>query len=342
MSSTPDSPNSEASEPKAEQTALACYLRTVVAIGNSVAEICPPVGAIYRERLLKLPRRLGFGATPQVLEQSREAVETDLLEYTKTAGAWIQNGSNHAASLLDQLRTTEETLSAAADLERAFLDDMADQMQVSAEVDTEAQLRASFVRYASGLRAYCRRTKTDTLAMIAELVRCREEIEAWLSEEAVSSFTDPSTGLLNRAAAERRLETEISRQRPFCVLSVGWNEVDPMPAPARKACEGQIMTELADRLGTTIRPYDLIFRWSDNQLITIFQAPESGIATRTRQIAAWLGNPDYAVDIEGNPAIVKTRTFVSLVEHKTSDSPGELVARIELAAHPEAVESGRS
>src|ERR1700684_3822862 len=87
-----------------DQTALACYLSTVVAIGNCMAEVCPSVGSMYRDRLLKLPRRLGFDATPQTLEQSCEAVKTDLLEYSRTASAWTSEGSNHASALLAHLR----------------------------------------------------------------------------------------------------------------------------------------------------------------------------------------------------------------------------------------------
>ncbi len=52
-------------------------------------------------------------------------------------------GSNHAAMLLEHLRETEETLVASADLQTAFLDDLAEHIATSAEVDEEAQLRIS-------------------------------------------------------------------------------------------------------------------------------------------------------------------------------------------------------
>src|SRR5580658_1740722 len=144
-----------------EQRALACYLSVVVAIAKCIGEVCPSVGAMYRDRLLKLPRRLGFDATPQALEQSRDAVETDLLEYSRTASAWTRAGSNHAAMLLDHLRETEETLIASADLQTAFLDDLAEHMTTTAEVDEGAQLRTSFKRYAAGLSAYGRRARSE-------------------------------------------------------------------------------------------------------------------------------------------------------------------------------------
>jgi GGDEF domain-containing protein len=320
---------SELSSPSAEQveqTALACYLSTVVAIGNCMAEVCPSVGAMYRDRLLKLPRRLAFDATPLALEQSRYAVETDLLEYARTASAWTRAGSNHAGLLLEHLRETEETLVASADLQSAFLDDLAEHIATTAEVDEIAQIRTSFKRYAAGLSAYARRARTEKLAAIEDLRRRREEIEAWLAEATASTFIDHETGFLNRAAAEVRIETEIRKSLPFCVIVVGRTEEGSTPlGPAA----GQIMKDLGEKLAATIRPYDMIFRWSPDQLMTVFEASATDIAARIRQIGGWLGDGSCAVEINGETAVAKTHTTVCVVEHLEEESSSQLVARIE-------------
>jgi len=279
-----------------------------------MAEVCPSVGTMYRDRLLKLPRRLGFDATPQALEQSRDAVETDLLEYARAANAWFSAGSNHAAMLVNHLRGTEEMLVASADLRTAFLDDLAEHIHTTAEVDEEAQLRVLFKRYATGLSAYARRMRTEKLAVVAELRRRREEIEAWLAEATTSTFIDKETGLLNRAAAEMRIETEIGKKQPFCVIVVG--RTDELPADS-----GSDMKELADRLAATIRPYDMIFRWCQDQLVTIFEASEATIGARIQQIGGWLGDA--------------TRTSVVVVEYVDGEAASELTARIELQSRQE-------
>jgi GGDEF domain-containing protein len=307
MSSQPDSPTSEN-----DRTALACYLSAVVAIGNCVAEVYPAAGTMYRDRLLKLPRRLGFDATPAALQQSREAVETDLVEFAATAGAWISAGMGRAEQLRDRLYTTEEMLSAAAELQQAFLDDLAEHLETSAEVDEEAQLRQSFHRYAAGLRAYSKRTNTEKLATIDDLRRRREEIDSWLAEATVSDFVDPETGLMNRVAAERRIETEIGKQIPFCAVLV---------ESTGEGGSAQIMKHLAERLAATVRPYDVVFRWSENRLMTVFEAPESDIVARVNQIAGWLHDGTLA-------------TRVLLIEHSVGkESAAALIARIESAGH---------
>jgi GGDEF domain-containing protein len=311
-----------------DQTALACYLSTVVAIGNCMAEVCPPVGAMYRDRLLKLPRRLGFDATPQALEQSRDALETDLLEYARTASAWVIAGVDHAAMLLNHLSETEETMVASAELQVAFLDDMAEHIVAASEVDDEAQLRTSFKRYAAGLQAYARRARAEKVAASEDLRKRRHDIEAWLAQATTSNFLDAETGILNRKAAEVRIETQLAKQLPFCALVVTWTETDaPLPPSAR----GQITKELGERLGATIRPYDVIFRWSEDQLLTIFEASGEDIAARVKQISGWLGDGKCVVEIDGKSREVKTHTSVSVVESADGEDRATLMGRLEEA-----------
>ena len=333
MISLPELQRPETTGHLTEQTALACYLSAVVAMGNCMAEVCPPVGTMYRDRMLKLPRRLGFDTTPQALQHSREAVETDLLEYSSAAGAWVQQVSAHATTILAHLRDTEDNLAAAAELQLAFLDDLAEHMEAAAQVDDEADLRRSFTRYAAGLRAYSRRSRAEELATVDEFQKRREEIVAWRGEATGSIFTDPESGLLNRAAAERRIKTEILKQKPFCVIVVRWSEEES--EQESKTAAAQITKELADRLAATIRPYDLIFHWSRNQLVTIFEAPEANIASRAKQIAGWLGEPLFPVEIEGQTSAVRTRTQISVLEYVDGETAGALIKRIEAEARQE-------
>jgi GGDEF domain-containing protein len=328
MSPTSDLPTRQPVDGLAEQAALACYLSMVVAIGNCMAEVCPPVGAMYRERFLKLPRRLGFDPTPEALRESREAMERDLSEYSTAASATIGAGLNHAAMLLDHLRATEEKLTTAADLQRTFLQDLAEQIEIAAEVDPEGDLRASFKHYAAGLKAYSRKARSEKLAMIEDLRTRREEIDDWLAEATMSKFIDTETGLLNRAAAERRILSEIGKAKPFCVILVGCN-ADSGPSRLKKAAAEQIVKHLAERLAATIRPYDVIFRWSQDHIITIFEASRADIATRAVQISGWLGDDKCVLEIDGETSVVKTRGVVTVLEHLTGETVDQMIARVE-------------
>jgi GGDEF domain-containing protein len=200
-------------------------------------------------------------------------------------------------------------------------------------VDDERQLRISFQRYAAGLSSYARRARTEKMAAIEDLRRRREQVEVWLAAATESTFIDQETGLLNRAAAEVRIETQIGKKQPFCVIVAdGAEKCSLHPS----AAAGQIMKDLGDRLAATIRPYDMIFRWSQDQLVTVFEASGADIAARIQQISGWLGDNTGAVEIDGKPSIVKTHTAISVVEHNAGEAFGDLIARIESESRQEA------
>jgi GGDEF domain-containing protein len=212
--------------------------------------------------------------------------------------------------LLEHLRAMEETLVASADLQIAFLDDLASHITASAEVDDETQLRSWAKRYAAGLSSYSRRAMAERMATVDGLRQHREQLDRWLQVAKTSSFSDPETGLLNRVAAERRIATQVAKGKLFCLILVG-------------SSGGPVLKELAERLAGTIRPYDVIFRWSDNELITVFEASRKDIAARASQITGWLGEAK-----------------VTVIEH-AGETAEEMIAKVEAARKslPEAVEA---
>ena len=60
------------------QSAVNCYLSTLLAAANCVSKTCPEVGGLYRHRLSRLRSRLAFDSSPKALDESRAAVETEL------------------------------------------------------------------------------------------------------------------------------------------------------------------------------------------------------------------------------------------------------------------------
>ena len=113
------------------------------------------------------------------------------------------------------------------------------------------------------------------------------------------------------------------------MILVGSTEEGSIHPRLKDAGAGQIMKDLGERLAATIRPYDVIFRWSQDELMTIFEASESDIASRAQQIGGWLGDGKCAVEIAGETSILRTRTSVTVLEHLPEESAAQLITRIE-------------
>ncbi len=82
------------------------------------------------------------------------------------------------------------------------------------------------------------------------------------------------------------------------------------------------MKELGDKFAAAIRPYDMIFRWSEDQLVTIFEATATDIAARVQQIGGWLGDGTCGLEIEGETPALKTHTAVYVVEYLDGEAAG--------------------
>src|SRR5260370_15746523 len=145
-----------------QQSALTCYQGAILAIAKCMAEVCPRVGLVYNHRLLRLPRRLGFDATPTALAASREAVEADLAEYGQAASAWINAGVELAQEILAAAGKTTDSDSHTDELHAAMMEELAKQMEISAEVDESTRVRTALNKYTTTLTWDGHRTQTQT------------------------------------------------------------------------------------------------------------------------------------------------------------------------------------
>ena len=214
-----------------QQVALTCYLGVMLAMARSMRAVCSRAGLIYGDRLMRLPRRLGFEATPEALEESRDVLEADLAVYTEATTAWLDAGSSLAREIVAIVQGLDRGGRESETLHRAMLEDLAEQMAVSAEVDAPADLRASLKRYALGLRSYLQHQRVESRASLKDLESRGGQLADWLARADPAHSTDPSSGLPNRAETERQLEACWHAGKPVSVLLFEWNAADPAATP---------------------------------------------------------------------------------------------------------------
>jgi GGDEF domain-containing protein len=308
-----------------QQAALTCYLSVMLAMARSMRAVCSRAGLIYGDRLTRLPRRLGFEATPEALEESRQMLEAELAEYTEATSAWLDDGSNLAREIVAIIGGLERGASESQNLHAAMLEDLAEQMAASAEVDTASDVRVALKRYAMGLRSYLQRRQMESHASLKDL-QCRaEQLAEWLARADPSHSTDPVTGLPNRAETERQLEACWYAGKPVSVLVFEWKE--PVPATAAGAAQ-VIAKQVADRLADLVRPRDIVGRWGPNQFAVIFACPASEAMQRAGSIAEWL-TTGYSALLDGVIANIQVCVTVTVIERRPMETLSDLVLRIE-------------
>src|SRR5579864_2936741 len=317
-----------------QQSALTCYQSAILAIAKCMAEVCPRVGLVYNHRLLRLPRRLGFDATPEALAASREAVEADVAEYGQAASAWVNAGVELAHEILAAAgKATEGDGGHTDELHAAMMEELAEQMEISAEVDDATQVRTALKRYATGLRSYVHRRKKETPPALSDLQRRVEALADWLGSANPSNIIDSLTGLLNRQEGERQLQAYLKRDKPFCVLLFEWTEARSVPPQFGRSGADQILKALGDRLITLVRPRDVVYRWSQDQLAVIFECAGAEAMARSVKIADWLSSK-YSAVVDGIVWKVEAQAAVAVIERHPNEVLQDFIHRIDTALQP--------
>jgi diguanylate cyclase (GGDEF)-like protein len=331
---TPTDSSNPAFSDGQQQSALTCYQSAILAIAKCMAEVCPRVGLVYNHRLLRLPRRLGFDATPEALAASREAVEADVAEYGQAASAWISGGVELAQEILAAAGKMTESGSHTDELHAAMMEDLAEQMEISAEVDDATQVRTALKRYATGLRSYVQRRKKEKPPSLAEVTDRAEALAEWLGSASPAHIIDSLTGLLNRHEAERQLHLYLKRDKPFCVLLFEWTEARSVPPQFGRSGADQILKALGDRLITLVRPRDVVYRWSQDQLAVIFECAGEEALARSVKIADWLSSK-YSAVVDGIVWKVEAQAEVAVIERQAGEALQFFIQRIDAALKPE-------
>lgn len=308
-----------------QEVALTCYLSVMLAMARSMRAVCSRAGLIYGDRLTRLPRRLGFEAKPEVLEESRQVLEAELAEYTEATSAWLDAGSGLAKEIVAIIAGLDQSANESENLHAAMLEDLAEQMAVSAEVDSASDLRGSLKRYAMGLRSYLQRRHVERGTSLKDL-QCRaDRLAEWLARADPSHCTDPVTGLPNRAETERQLEASWYSEKPVSVLVFDWKQADP---PAAAGAAHAIAKQLADRLADLVRPRDVVGCWGPNQFAVIFECHGAEATQRANSIAQWLAT-GYSVVVDGAITTVPVRVTVTVIERLPEETLTQLVHRVE-------------
>lgn len=324
--------DSEVSRPQTtseQQTALSCYLAAIVAIANCMAEVCPSVGTAYRDRLLRLPRRLGFDPATGVLEDSRKAFEADLADFARSASEWVRASANHSSQVLTVLTAASEKIAQREEMRFAMLADLAEQMEACSEVDDPADLRGNLGRYAAGLRTYLMRARKEKGEFAEELRRQGQQMEEWLQEVTRYTTVDPATGAVNRREMERLLRVRLASGKPFCVLLFSWNERNAEARPPHGSLE--IIKPLAERLTAVVRPRDVVCRWAPEQLGVIFECTSQDADRRARQISDWMSG-EYVVGAGTVAWRVDVESTVAVLEPRGAETLEDFAARMDVAS----------
>ncbi len=256
-------------------TAVNCYLATLAAMGNCIGEACPEVGGLYRHRLSRLRSRLAFDSSPDAMEESTAAVETELKEFSKKSALYVAQHGIELRSAISTLEAIVHSLAQRQDFYAARLRQFAAQMESAAYPTDPEALRELVGLQVAGLLSCVESMSHEAQSLVA---RMRNELTAVEGRLQESEVTDPLTGLMNRRELERQIEARKKAGTPPVLLHFQLSG----------DVNAEVMQQVGGRLGSQFRHKDFVCRWTDTDFMVLFQGPAEIARMRADQIVPWV------------------------------------------------------
>ena len=318
------------------QAAVKCYLSTLLAVAESMAEVCPDIGLAYQKRLQRIPMRLGFHLTAKTLEESRNTLESEIKQYSEITAQYVQCAPSALERVVANGATVVHAISESASSLVNGLQSLADRIDVAADLDDVAEIRRLLKHQSGGLKACADRIEQSLVPSAVELQKylnySRENLEKIKDYVTV----DPETRLANRMGFEQQMEYWIAKGRLFCivVLEVGNEHV------AQKVLTQEQLSyavgQIATRLGTEFRPNDVLCRLDLNHFAVIFDGDVVIARVRAPQIARNLTGKYVLAEGETTKK-VKFEVTVEVIElqnRQVSDLLNEVYAHSDSVVRP--------
>lgn len=266
-------------------TAVHCYLSAILSTTACIAKVFPSAGIPYQNRWRRLPQRIGFELTPRSLEASGRMFDSDLDRFAELASRLLGEGINMVHKVGSEgakpfEAAVQETVSCAG-----LLDELAQSLEESADLDATPEIADMLVLQSEGLRKFSRELRNRLLPELNNLTTIIRECRKVLVQAEQDAILDPSTGFMNNRGFRYELKSRYDESHECCVLLIDCTATLGNGEECEDEDFDRAVGDLAARLGDQFRPWDCLGRIGPRRLAVIFEGNHAVARDRSEQIA---------------------------------------------------------
>jgi diguanylate cyclase (GGDEF)-like protein len=325
--SSPESP-SEPARDASRDTALDCYLAAILDIAETVANLCGEIGSSCHDQLLRLRSRVAFHPSVQTLEESRNVLHSELIDFSGKARQYNNVLAEDVAKALALLAQSESAVAVRNEKYIERLARFVDQMEQVARSGDRALAAGQAVE----LRGFVESMEQDGRDANAQLRTKLAEFQDKLREVEFLASIDPLTGIPNRREFNRQLESRVAANREFCILLFDLNTFQRVNYDHGHLCGDEILKQLGNRLGSHVRPRDFVCRWGGDEFVVILECSLANAEVRANEVARRLSGP-YRVVIEGREIDVNVGVSFGISERQAGETAEQVFHRADEAMY---------
>jgi len=265
------------------QTAVRCYLTTLLNVTDCLAQTCPEVGMTFKRRWARAPQRIGFDSTPEALEGSRQEFERDLRAYAGYAGQYFRPAVPLAESIAENGVSVANALHAKLQAHAVLLETLAESLNTIADLEADPALRAALEHRPAGLLNCARQVEREMVPLVEELRGVVGQCEELVQRSREVLLVAVETGFLNSEGFEREFERKSRETAVNCLVQLRIDATEAKGQPCSDALFAELMNAMAPAVFEQFRSSESIGLW-DRQVSVIFAGTQGQAEGRKTDI----------------------------------------------------------
>lgn len=312
------------------------YVGALDGIANNAEMACPAVGVSLRKSMTDLAGRVMKAPNVATVQEIERKVRDHLNSWGAQAASYFKEKAEEVKELLIAMARTAESIGERDQRYCQQLNQFTRELQGIADLEDLGQIRGSLVKKVTDLKVCVDQMTADNQRAMAQLKAEVSVHETRAREAEEVAATDELTGLLSRRSIERRIETALEAEHPFCVLMLDLNGFKQVNDTYGHAAGDALLKQFAGELRHQIRATDTAGRWGGDEFVVLLDCGSNAARAQIERIEKWVFG-DYTLPAASGkePTKVHVQASIGLSERDKGDTLKKLLERADQAMYRE-------
>ena len=310
------------------------YRSTLRMIVTSATEACPNTAHNLDHGLAVVEGRLSVDATPEMVAQIEQRVQTLLLQWGRLTADHLKGKADEVKELLMMLARTAESVGERDHRYAGQFGGLTAELKAIANLDDLTQVRSSLVKKATELKSRVDQMKQDGDDSLAQLRSKLTAYESKLKVVEQLASKDTLTGLANRRSVEARMESNIALEETFCVVVIDLNLFKGVNDKYGHLAGDDLLKKFSQSLQKIVRGGDLVGRWGGDEFIIVLNRDLEVAKSQVERIRQWVFG-DYTIETGTGALKIRVSASIGVAQWQPGQTLPQVIEQADAAMYLE-------
>jgi diguanylate cyclase (GGDEF)-like protein len=312
---------------------------SLLAMGRSGTEACPPAAGDLTGALSRLQEQLSLASSPGEVKESGALVEGELRAWSVRASGYYRRKTEEIKEIMALVARAAEQTGERDQRNAGRFREFTTQLRGIADLEDLTKVREALIERTTNLGDCVDQMVREGQQSAEQLQHQLSQYEIRLREAEQLASRDPLTGLDNRRRVEQEIEYRVARGTPFCVLMIDLNRFKLINDQYGHLSGDAILKQFSQELRSQFRYPDIIARWGGDEFVAVLDSNLSGAEACAKRISQWAFGEYAFQTVEGSKK-VQVQGAVGIAEWLPGEPASEVVRRADAGMYAQKKSKG--